>query len=196
MVALMKPDNHIAQPQKSNEWYTPTKYIEAARQVMGGIDLDPASCELANQTVKAKRYYGKEDDGLSKEWYGCVWLNPPYRRTPDNQGSNIGLFVNKLIAEYSEGRVKQAIALLTSKCDTKWFQLLWDHPICFSNHCVHFRIPNPTPKYPTMAHTYGSIFVYLGPYEHKFIEIFSEFGTIAKRVSPPKPASTTLWEVR
>ncbi|MCZ6745377.1 MAG: hypothetical protein O7D31_11990 [Alphaproteobacteria bacterium] len=39
------------------ESYTPTKYIEAAREVMGGIDLDPASNMHAQKTVKATEWY-------------------------------------------------------------------------------------------------------------------------------------------
>jgi hypothetical protein len=39
-----------------NEWYTPVKYIEAARRVLGNIDLDPASCEAAQTTVRARQF--------------------------------------------------------------------------------------------------------------------------------------------
>ena len=35
------------------------------------------SCQ---ETVKAKRYFTAEDDGLSQPWAGRVWLNPPYSR--------------------------------------------------------------------------------------------------------------------
>jgi ParB family transcriptional regulator, chromosome partitioning protein len=45
---------------------------------MGAFDLDPASCEEANQTVKATKFYGAADNGLEHEWYGKIWLNPPY----------------------------------------------------------------------------------------------------------------------
>lgn len=62
---------------KSFEHYTPVEYIEAARYVLGRIDLDPASCARANETVRASTYYTKEDDGLTQTWFGNVYLNPP-----------------------------------------------------------------------------------------------------------------------
>src|SRR5262249_14971473 len=46
-----------------SEWYTPPEYVEAARDVLGGIDLDPASNHLAQATVRATRYFTKQDDG-------------------------------------------------------------------------------------------------------------------------------------
>ena len=51
------------------EYYTPPAIIEAARQTMGGIDLDPASCEQANRTVQAANYFSAEDNGLLQPWY-------------------------------------------------------------------------------------------------------------------------------
>jgi hypothetical protein len=62
------------------ERYTPAKYIEIARTVMGTIDVDPASCEMAQKIVKATTFFTVKDDGLNKEWIGNIWLNPPYHR--------------------------------------------------------------------------------------------------------------------
>ena len=47
---------------KSNEWYTPSRYIEAVRETLGFIDLDPASCLEANNLIKAKRFFSLEND--------------------------------------------------------------------------------------------------------------------------------------
>jgi replicative DNA helicase len=50
---------------ENDQWYTPPVYIDAARQIMGGIDLDPASNELAQKTIRAEVFYSAEDDGLA-----------------------------------------------------------------------------------------------------------------------------------
>lgn len=180
---------------KSNEWYTPAKYIEAARQVMGRIDLDPASCEDANLTVKAARYYDKTSNGLMQPWRGCVWLNPPFsdESTPvrrlggEKKGYSVH-FVRKLLQEYQSGNVDQAVLLVMAKVDTRWFRALWSYPICFSDHKVMFFRPGQAWE----SNFFGTCFVYLGPHEDRFIDIFSRFGTVARRVSVPKPTPITL----
>ena len=52
----------------SDEHNTPSFLIEAARGVMGRIDLDPMSNKVANEIVKATKIFTKEDDALNKEW--------------------------------------------------------------------------------------------------------------------------------
>lgn len=180
---------------KSNEWYTPAKYIEAAREVMGSIDLDPASCALANETVRATRYYTKEDNGLAQPWYGNVWLNPPFGTTmqqsgPAWQGQSVAsLFMDRLIQEYQRGNVPQAMLLAKADPKQNWFHRLWAYPICFAYDRVYFNRPHGDP----CRHQFGTCFVYLGPHEQRFIDIFSRFGTIARRVSPaPVPLATQL----
>ena len=156
---------------QSNEWYTPARYIEAAREVMGSIDLDPASSELANKTVKAKNFITEEDNpnGLEQDWFGNVWLNPPY-------GKGSGLFTTKLVQEYPR-HVDSAILLLNAYgFDSGWFQPLWDHIICFTDHRIVFWSPGRGSGGPANA----NIFIYLGDNPEKFRNIFRQFGNIVR----------------
>jgi hypothetical protein len=65
------------------EHFTPHNVIARARAVMGGIDLDPASCERANvEVVHAIRFFDAKDNGFLRPWSrggssSRVWLNPP-----------------------------------------------------------------------------------------------------------------------
>jgi ParB family chromosome partitioning protein len=194
----MTPITTETSKQKSNEWYTPAKYIEAARAVMGGIDLDPASCALANQTVKATRYFTKDDDGLSQIWGGKVWLNPPYSSPLSPAGMSGGkrrgpteLWIQKLIDSFESGDVSQAIVCINADTVRAWFQCLWEYTICFVSRPIQFIRVDQKPEH----HFFGTAFVYLGPHESRFIEVFSRFGTIAKRVSPVMThEAPRLWE--
>jgi hypothetical protein len=59
---------HVGHNSGNNEWYTPVRYIEAARKTMGGIDCDPASSDAANRTVKATTWHTAEANGLMQPW--------------------------------------------------------------------------------------------------------------------------------
>jgi ParB-like chromosome segregation protein Spo0J len=155
-----------------NEWYTPARYLDAARGVLGGIDLDPASSPMANEIVQAAAFHTQTDDGLEQAWKGRVWLNPPYGDLP-------GKFVAKLVEEYEAGNVSAAVALVNSHCtDTGWFQPLWDYLLCFTDHRIDFGSAG---REKTSTSTHGSVFAYLGPDPRAFVEAFSEFGAVVRR---------------
>jgi phage N-6-adenine-methyltransferase len=179
---------------ESNEWYTESVYIEAARRTMGRIDLDPASCEEANRTVRASHFYTKEANGLDNTWHGCIWLNPPYGTT--NNRSNTGIWISKLLREYYAGNIEQAVLLVNAQPDTRWFHQLFAFPICFTEGRVNFHSPkhhiDTAFSRPGSGPTHGSAFAYLGPNEQVFIDTFQQFGTIVKRVSTPKPKPIML----
>lgn len=154
------------------ESYTPGMYIEKAREVMGSIDTDPASNELAQETVKAGVYYTVDDDGLDKPWDGRIFLNPPY-----NSGV-IDKFIHKLIEELDD--TKQAILLTNNNTDTKWFKLAAENCalLCFTTGRINFYKEDGSKTSPTN----GQCFFYFGNIPGKFREIFSDIGLIMEVV--------------
>lgn len=177
-----------------NEWYTPSIYLEAARAVMGVIDLDPASCAKANETVQAQCYYTQTENGLPYPWQGRVWCNPPYAQIRHGQ-SSIHAWMHKLVAEYEQRHVSEAIALIPNDTSTRWFQWLWHYVLCFPSRRIQFYTPTEGQR---KQPTFGTCFVYLGPREQTFSEVFCAFGRIVKTIDPPRPISLNadLWQAR
>ena len=59
----------------TNDHYTP-KWIFDLLGVE--FDIDVASPPGGVPWIPAKRYFTQSDDGLSQDWEGLVWCNPPY----------------------------------------------------------------------------------------------------------------------
>jgi DNA N-6-adenine-methyltransferase (Dam) len=163
---------------KSNNWYTPALFMAAVQEVLGTIDLDVASCEFANQIVKAIRYYTIEDNALLLPWPGRVFCNPPYGRTATKE-SLLRLFVGRLLQQYQAGICTEAILLIPVNTATRWFVPLWQFPICFPKRRIRFY--NESGK--SDGASFPTCFVYLGQNEEKFIEVFSKFGPIARGIA-------------
>ena len=87
------------------EWATPQDFFDKLDEEFH-FDLDVCATP---ENAKCEKYFTKDDDGLSQQWGGVVYCNPPY-------GREIGKWVKKC-SEY-EG---ESVMLLPARTDTRWF---------------------------------------------------------------------------
>jgi len=162
---------------ETNEWYTPPKYVDLARVLMGHIDLDPASCQFANDNyVKAGKIYTVADNGLKRNWHGNVWLNPPYGKTGNR--SNQEIWALKAIYEVKNGLALQAVILLKAAIGYNWFdRLAMQYPMCIKTGLIKFIKPDGTTGGKAKL---GTAFMYLpGGYGYgqaEFRHVFKDIG--------------------
>lgn len=131
----------------NDEYGTPIEWITRARAFLGEIDLDPASNHRAQAVVQAKTYYTKEDSGLNHEWGGKVWLNPPYSQPLIDQ------FTFWVMRAYAIGDVEEALVLVNTATETKWYKRLAKrYPCVFSEKRIKFYLTFETQgSIPTMV---------------------------------------------
>ena len=134
----------------SDEWSTPPDEVQAIAQWLGvTFDLDP--CCRAD-TAKAPVFFTKAENGLTRPWFGHVWLNPPY--------SDPAPWVRKAAEETETGRCALVAACLPASTDTAWFHehVLGRAEIRFRRGRVRFYgwmgTPLGSPKTPTMYAIY------------------------------------------
>lgn len=113
--------------QRQTRWLTPPSLVEP----LGYFHLDPCGApghKLADHTYLLEN----GDDGLRDEWFGRVWLNPPY-------GKEAEPFLAKL-AEYGRGT-----ALIFARTETRtWHDIIWPNAsaILFLKGRVTFLDPD------------------------------------------------------
>lgn len=154
-----------------NQWFTPSQHIEIARSVLGEIDLDPATHEEAQKNVRAQRFFTEADNGLSQEWHGRVWLNPPYSQP------SISHFVEKMMSEYAAGRVSEGIMLTHNCTDTAWFHsaVRASSAICLTRGRIRFIALRDSSL---MSPPQGQTFFYFGSRKQAFADAFASVGLI------------------
>lgn len=95
--------SHHSAKMKNDEWLTPPEIIKS----LCVFDLDPCS-PINRPWNTANDHFTIKDDGLTKEWKGKVWCNPPY-------GLQAIKWLNKL-RKHNNG-----IALIFARTETKMF---------------------------------------------------------------------------
>jgi len=152
-------------PKTSDCWYTPPEIIALIEKCLNGITLDP--CADDGKHIEACYHLTATNDGLSHQWFGRVFMNPPY--------SCPGVWIAKLQEEFNSGRVEEAIALVPASTDTKWFHpLIASNLICFWKGRIKFLDVNYQPKMPARQ---SHALIYWGKNQSRFRQIFSSFGT-------------------
>jgi hypothetical protein len=101
--------SHQSARMKKDEWLTPPSIIKS----LGEFCLDPCS-PIVRPWSTAQKHFTVEDDGLTKDWNGRVFCNPPY-----------GLEAKKWLKKCAEH--KNVIALIFARTETKmFFEWVWD----------------------------------------------------------------------
>lgn len=159
--------------KKAQDCYTPREIIALVRAVLQEIDLDPASDEIAQEWIKAKKYYTHQEDGLSQAWSGRVWLHPP-------SDGKTAKWTNKLLSEYESAKVIEAVLLVKPSIGSKWFQKLTRQcTVCFPDQRISFvdeqDISQARPKH-------GNAIFYLGKKSKRFKQVFKTIGSVSSPI--------------
>lgn len=195
------------------DWFTDPAIVAAARQVLGRIDLDPASEAAANEVIQADEFYDTGTNGLLQAWHGRIFLNPPGGKDGAGQAL-VPQFWNELVRAWTRGDVTEAIwvgysleQLQTLQNSSTTGMTPLDFPFCIPSRRIPF-VENPERKARREAAgkkksgpTHANYIVYLGDAlgRERFYEVFESIGAVNRdaihhAVMTEKDPSTCVWK--
>jgi len=131
----------VSHKGETDVWLTPLEIVKSAG---GDFDLDPCAFKGHNT---AKKLIYPPMNGLKEEWYGKVFLNPPYSEN------------DKWMQRFCEHGY--GVALLFARTDSKWMQRLLRSAdyIQFIKGRISFLRPDLTTKTNAGA---SSLLIFIG----------------------------------
>jgi phage N-6-adenine-methyltransferase len=106
---------------KTDLWATPQNFFDKYNEKFD-FELDVCATK---ENAKCSRYFTIFDDGLSQQWDGVCWMNPPYGRT-------IKHWVKKAYESSLNGAT--VVCLLPARTDTAWW-----HDYCIKGQIEFIR---------------------------------------------------------
>lgn len=168
----MRHDNLLSAMTSSehHDWATPPNFVKFVEDYFNiEFDLD-AAASIENK--KAPNCFTIEDNSLFQNWFGNVWLNPPY-------GKNQSVWIEKCILESAKLATKRIYVLIPARTDTKVFhELIVPHAqnIYFIKSRINFsrgQENEGTALFPSMLVHFGS-----SPYGHQYDGFKCQFHTL------------------
>jgi phage N-6-adenine-methyltransferase len=100
--------DNVHYSSESTTWETPDSVFQPLNERYQFV-LDVCASEINH---KCDHYFSVADDGLSKEWVGNCWMNPPYGRG----------VIDKWVKKATESPRAVVVCLLPARTDTAWWQ--------------------------------------------------------------------------
>lgn len=113
-------DTNLMFSSKTDMWATPQDFFDSLNAVFR-FEVDV--CAIA-ENAKCNTFFSPDVDGLSQEWNGVCWMNPPY-------GREISAWVKKAYLSAKKNGAT-VVCLLPARVDTKWW-----HDYCSGGE-IHF----------------------------------------------------------
>jgi phage N-6-adenine-methyltransferase len=118
------------------DWGTPRAFLEWLESDRSWTPNLDAAASIRN--AKAPHFFTEDDDSLSKDWFGDVWLNPPF-------GNELPKFMKKCAEQIKRKEVRSIMVLIPARTDTKWFhEIVMPHAylIYLIKGRFNFRVDN------------------------------------------------------
>lgn len=157
---------------ESDQHNTPQHVIKDLATVFEW-DLDVC----ASSANVCETYYTEEDDGLSCQWFGLVWCNPPY-------GRGIGRWLE--LAKMHGREYGACVMLLPARTDTGWWQnnVPEASQVVFVRGRFSFNDDNRAP--------FPSAFVVFGDISAEQSEKLNSYGWNPKQEYKPIPTTMSM----